>query len=309
MELSSLAGNLPIKEQLSRCRDGEPAHAYLLAGPAGSGRHTLARLLAQAMVCSAPPEARPCGHCPGCKKAAAGIHPDILVHGPAAPEDKPLSVDQVRAIRTDAYIRPNEAPRKVYLLEQADRMNASAQNALLKLLEEGPAYAAFLLLCRNAQALLPTVRSRCETLTLLPVSPQEGEEWLGRRFPQADKQHLRQAALDCQGILGRAVEELAGEDGPRKARREQAAALAVLLEGGGELALLESCLALEKLPREELTPLLEETRSLLVSRLPAAPNPQRSVRAAELLQSLLDAQQLNVGQGQLAGWLCAGVFL
>ena len=85
-------------------------------------------------------------------------------------------MDQVRQLRADAYIRPNEGERKVYLLEGADRMNASAQNAMLKLLEEGPAYAAFLLLAENGGGVLQTVRSRCEELSLTPVPPGEAEE-------------------------------------------------------------------------------------------------------------------------------------
>ena len=79
---------------------------------------------------------------------------------------------------------PNEAPRKVYILENAQELNESAQNALLKLLEEGPAYACFLFLTDNAGAILPTVRSRCELLSLSPVSPAEAESWLLSRYPQ-----------------------------------------------------------------------------------------------------------------------------
>ena len=133
MELTALAGNAQIKAQLAH-REGDLAHAYIVAGPAGSGRHTLAAQMAAALVCSAQPQLRPCGRCSHCRKAAGGIHPDITVI--AGSGGKPITVDQVRALRTDAYVRPNEAERKVYLLERADRMNASAQNAMLKLLEE-----------------------------------------------------------------------------------------------------------------------------------------------------------------------------
>ena len=169
MELSRLAGNAPLKRQLSleTARRGL-GHAYILSGPAGSGRHTLAGLLAAALVCTGGGEA-PCLSCSGCKKALGNIHPDVIRAGGAGDE---LNVARVRAIRSDAYIRPNEAPRKVYILENAQDMNPSSQNALLKLLEEGPAYAAFLLLTDNAAALLATVRSRCQVLTL---SLQEGQ--------------------------------------------------------------------------------------------------------------------------------------
>ena len=183
MELSPLAGNRALKTQLSQQEEGRGlSHAYILSGPAGSGKHTLARLLCGAMLCTAPAQRRPCGHCGPCKKVFAGIHPDVaVIAGPA--DGKPITVDQVRQLRADAYIRPNEGERKVYLLEGADRMNASAQNAMLKLLEEGPAYAAFLLLAENGGGVLQTVRSRCEELSLTPVPPGEAEEWLRARFP------------------------------------------------------------------------------------------------------------------------------
>ena len=137
MELSALAGNAHVKAVLSQQEGGRGlSHAYILSGPAGSGRHTLARLLCGAMLCTASSGERPCGRCAPCRKVSSGVHPDVtVISGPG--EGKPITVDQVRALRSDAYIRPNEGERKIYLLEQADRMNQSAQNAMLKLLEEG----------------------------------------------------------------------------------------------------------------------------------------------------------------------------
>ena len=136
MELSALAGNAHVKAVLSQQEGGRGlSHAYILSGPAGSGRHTLARLLCGAMLCAASGGERPCGRCAPCRKVFSGVHPDVaVISGPR--EGKPITVDQVRALRSDAYIRPNEGERKIYLLEQADRMNQSAQNAMLKLLEE-----------------------------------------------------------------------------------------------------------------------------------------------------------------------------
>ena len=160
MNLKGLAGNAPLKRQLEleTARRGL-SHAYILSGPPGSGKRTLAGLLAAALVCSEQGGGLPCLACPNCRKAMAGIHPDIVRTGD---DGKDITVAQIRALRADAYIRPNEAACKVYILENAQTMNDSAQNAMLKLLEEGPPYAAFLLLTDNAAALLPTVRSRCE---------------------------------------------------------------------------------------------------------------------------------------------------
>ena len=264
MDLSALKGNERLKDQLVRQERGRGlSHAYILSGPAGSGRHTLAGQLAAAMLCTGSGE-KPCGRCADCLKTAKGIHPDVsVITGPEA--GKPIAVDQVRALRADAYIRPNEGIRKVYLLEGADRMNAPAQNAMLKLLEEGPLYAAFLLIAGNAGGLLQTVRSRCEELTLLPDGERE-------------------------------------DTGLELVKR-----LADALEHAGELELLEAAMTLEG-KREELSLFLSALESELGSRAARGGERRRLLRAAELVKQLRGAAQLNVNAGQLAGWLCAGMF-
>ena len=308
MEFSGLAGNSRIKDQLSRREERSGlSHAYLLSGPAGSGRHTLARLLAAAMECAAPPGRRPCGSCPQCRKVFSDIHPDVAVlSGPG--EGKPITVDQIRALRADAHIRPNEGARKVYLLEGADLLNASAQNAMLKLLEEGPKYAAFLLIAENPGALLQTVRSRCEALPLAPVPMGECVEWLRSHFPGKTEEELRRAAENSQGVLGRAAAALEGASEEEKARAAQAGQLADALESGSESALFEASMVLEKGGREELSRLLDALEAELAGRMPGSPDRRRLFRAVELVKTLRGAAQLNANPGQLAGWLCAGMF-
>ncbi len=140
------------------------SHAYLLAGGSGDSRAALARRLTAAYLCEGPGDV-PCGVCRACRKVAADTHPDVSRTAPA-PDKREITVDQIRALRSGAYIRPNEGKRKVYLIDPADAMNPAAQSALLKVLEEGPAYAAFLLLADQPGKLLDTVRSRCELLSL-----------------------------------------------------------------------------------------------------------------------------------------------
>lgn len=159
-----------------RARTGTLAHAYILCAEAVETLRDAARLLAAAMVCQG--DAPPCGVCKSCRKAVKGIHPDVITVAPE--EGKELTVEQVRRLRQDAYIRPNEARRKVYILENAHKMNQSAQNAFLKVLEDGPAYAAFLLLTPMPDALLPTVRSRCE-LVRWAAGPRESDPELERK--------------------------------------------------------------------------------------------------------------------------------
>ena len=149
------------------------SHAYLIAGGSGESRRALIQKLTAAYLCEG--ENPPCGRCRPCRKVSAGVHPDVSRTAPA-PAKKEIAVDQIRALRADAYIRPNEGRRKVYVITPADAMNPAAQNALLKVLEEGPGYAAFLLDAAQPGRLLDTVLSRCELLSLPPeeerVSPE-----------------------------------------------------------------------------------------------------------------------------------------
>lgn len=266
MPLTSLAGNRALKEQLlPRLSGGNLGHALILSGPAGSGKHALTAILSRAMVCDSA-GTKPCGICPACKKALAGIHPDIITVRPE-PEKKAISVDQIREMRADAHIRPNEAPRKVYVLELADQMNDSAQNAMLKLLEEGPAYAAFLLIAENPGGLLTTVRSRCETLSLIGQDggpTKEDQELIGLAHTLSD-----------------------------------------LWLAGSERELMEHCARMEKWERQQFVDLTRHMTNRLTAQLTTATDRRRVLRGIQLLDQLRQAAALNVCSGSLAGWLCA----
>lgn len=326
MNLSQLAGNAPLKRQLEleTARRGL-SHAYILSGQRGSGRHTLARLLCAALVCTGAGE-RPCRNCTPCRKVRQGIHPDVRWVGD---DGKDITVGQVRALRSDAYIRPNEAQRKVYVIENAQTMNASAQNAMLKLLEEGPAYAAFLLLTDNAAALLPTVRSRCEVLALSPVTQEQALSWLREAYPDRPAAQLQALAGRCEGLLGRAVAELEGVQAEDEAVTDTALALLERFAQRDERGLLELCVGLEKWDRDKLCALLEESVQLLrcalccavgrtdetdarrqaAARQAAGARSARELTAAvDKLERLRTACGFYVGAGHLAGWMAAALF-
>lgn len=306
MNLSMLAGNNQIKQQLSQQANGRGlSHAYIISGPRGSGRHTLSGVLAAALVCQGEEE-KPCGRCSACKKAVGGIHPDITTI--SGGEGKSIAVDQIRALRTDAYIRPNEAQKKVYLLERADQMNQSAQNAMLKLLEEGPAYAVFLLLAENSGGLLETVRSRCESLVMRPLTPAECMTWLCKIYPEQNHSVLERAAMDCQGILGRAMERVEGTGGASEQTRADAVRLAQVLEQGDEFTVFETAMSLEKLSRDDLAAVLERAVEEITFRLPGSNRKHRLLKAVVLLRKLRGAIEVNANAGQITGWLCAGMW-
>lgn len=174
--LDGFTGSPDVQKSLSLAFGEERfPHAVLLEGGPGSGTDSLSAILAQAAVCLAP-ESRPCGRCSGCLKAQAGSHPDIVtLDGDKNPRAFP--VDAVREIRSGAYVKPNEAPRRVYRLLGVQNMSEISQNALLKILEEPPDNVLFLLTAVSAAALLPTVRSRVQIFTLEDGAPgTEGAE-------------------------------------------------------------------------------------------------------------------------------------
>ena len=163
-------------------------HALLLTGE-GDLTET-ARYAAAAYECAAAGE-RPCLRCDHCRKVLSDVHPDVRFV--RDDEHRFLSLELVREVRSDAYIIPNEGQRKVYVFEDCSRLDGRAQNILLKVVEEGPPYAAFLFLSESASAMLPTLRSRCVEMRVQtaakPLSPSPLAEEFCRRVAE-DKRQL-----------------------------------------------------------------------------------------------------------------------
>lgn len=166
---------------ISNIRRGVSQHAYIFEGERGAGSMEAAHLFAASLICEKQ-EVAPCGSCNSCILAKAGNHPDI--HTVTPPKDKKnILVDQIRELLKDAYKKPYENEKKVYIVEYGDDMNEQAQNAFLKLLEEPPQYAVFVILAENTESLLLTVRSRCELIKFPPVSKDRIKEILEKSYP------------------------------------------------------------------------------------------------------------------------------
>ena len=201
--------NKEVLNRLSQLlQGGRFPHALILEGGAGQEKTEAALFLARAAVCTGEP--KPCGRCPGCRKALASSHPDIYVAG-GGTAARSFHVEAIRFIRSDAYIKPNEAPRKVYVLLEAQTMSEQAQNALLKTIEEPPAYGVILLLAESVQSFLPTVRSRCVLLRLLPLPEEKVRKILTGRYG-VEESTARACAALCGGSVGQALRLARSED-------------------------------------------------------------------------------------------------
>lgn len=199
--LSSLQTTQPRAVAVLRAAvsNGRLHHAYLLAGPAEAGAKSLAQAVAAALVCKAPVAGDGCLECSACRKLFSGNHPDVVSISPD--EKGAISIDTVRELSRRLSLRSTEAARKVVLFAQADAMAAPAQNALLKTLEEPPGPTCFLLTTARPRTLLPTIRSRCQTLRLAP--PEKLGAW----------QALAQAGITAE--LARPLAALVGSDSSR----------------------------------------------------------------------------------------------
>ena len=175
MDLTVFAQTNTAQRLREAAARGTLSHALIFSGP--GERTAAARYAAAAMECTAGGE-RPCLACPDCRKVMRGIHPDVVFVRDE--EHAEISVDVVRRARADAFIRPNEGARKIYIFEDCSLLTEKDQNVLLKTVEEGPAYAAFVFFTENAAALLQTIRSRCVEVKTAPVQQDEGAD-----LPQA----------------------------------------------------------------------------------------------------------------------------
>lgn len=164
-----IVGQEQLKEHLQNAiAMNKVSHAYIINGERNAGKEFIARVFAMALQCEKK-EAEPCGECHSCKQALSNNQPDIIYISHEKPNT--IGVEDIRAqINNDIVIKPYSSPRKIYIVNEGEKMTPQAQNALLKTLEEPPEYAVIVILTTNVEALLPTVLSRCVVLNMKPVS-------------------------------------------------------------------------------------------------------------------------------------------
>ena len=246
MNFSTLLGNEPIKQQFSDMLSANRMpHALILEGAQGSGKGTLAQLLARAMVCRAEDGEKPCGLCLPCQKVEGGFHPDV-VEISGGNTAKSFHIDEVRWVRSDAHIRPNEADRKVYILKKVHNMSDGAQNALLKILEEPPPYVFFILTCESGATLLPTILSRAPIFAMGAVAEEDAAAFLKARFPEETEEALRRAAALSDGNVGRMIEGVSGDAFREAADLSDSVARAVTAQKELDLLVLTAPLQKDK---------------------------------------------------------------
>ena len=237
MAFSDLLGQKELKERTATLiRNGRLSHAYIFSGPSGIGKRTFAREFAKEAACASPVDGRSCGKCKACILAASGNNTDIRII--ASPDGKGPGVDTVRREICDDVARaPLFSSRKIYVIENGDGMNDSAQNALLKTLEEPPSYVMILILCGSVLPLLETIRSRSVVFELERYS--DGEiieayerlksryEAEGKEFFEKDRELL---VAYADGIIGR-IEDICAGDAINETRKSILKGLSGIFSG------------------------------------------------------------------------------
>lgn len=208
---NDVIGQTQLTENLKNAlKYSKISHAYLIQGEKLSGKMMIANLFARALQCESTEGGKPCNRCRSCRQAINGNHPDILY----VEHDKPnvISVDNIRQqINGDIVIKPYSGPYKIYIMDEAEKMNVQAQNALLKTLEEPPKYAVMFLLATRAEALLPTILSRCVVLNIKPVPDDMIKNYLMRKIEIPDYRASVCASF-ARGNVGRAIELASNEE-------------------------------------------------------------------------------------------------
>lgn len=205
-----IIGHDRVKEHLQKAIEyHKVSHAYILSGEEGMGRKTLAKAFAMTLLCERS-DKEPCMECHACKQILSGNHPDVLW----VTHEKPSSigVDDIRTQINDTIsIKPYSSSYKLYLVDEAEKMTVQAQNALLKTIEEPPAYAVIVLMTTNQETFLPTILSRCIQLKLRPLKNYVVSDYLMKTLGVPEEKANIYAAF-ARGNLGKAIQISTSEE-------------------------------------------------------------------------------------------------
>ncbi len=173
-----IVGQEHLREHLENAiRMDRVSHAYIINGEKNAGKEFIAKTFSMALQCENRQGTEPCGECHSCRQALSGNHPDIIFISHEKPGT--IGVDDIRRqINNDVAIKPYKGPRKIYIMNEGEKMTVQAQNALLKTLEEPPEYAVVLILTANVDSLLPTILSRCVVLNMKPAGDAQIKKFL-----------------------------------------------------------------------------------------------------------------------------------
>lgn len=265
---------------------GRFPQTILLTGETGSGKTALASRLAAALLCTGDAP-RPCGVCGACRKLAHDAHPDLTILDEG---DADIKVDRARALRSEIAVRPNDGDRRVVIVKNAHHLNPSAQNALLKTLEEPPPYAFFILMSGKPGLLLPTILSRCTKYELAPAADADEPD-----------EALLALAKPIVGALGMGdeISLLRASMALEKQARPTQRALLLLLR----TALRDALFASNGLSGRLLPALSGETAALA-----RAVSAERLLRLSGFLVTLSDRLDVNAAAAATSTALTAGAF-
>jgi DNA polymerase-3 subunit delta' len=200
MTFSQIIGQAKALNLLRRAMAGRRlAHGYLFTGPEGVGKATTARALAATLLCAEKGEGPPCGHCSGCKKLAAGSHPDFLQ---IKPDGASIKINQIRELKKALSFPPFEQGMRVAVIEDAQTMGREAANSLLKILEEPPPDNLLLLIASDAEPLLDTIVSRCQVIPFAALTEEQAVQVIRRSHPQFSLDEARTMATLTGGCPG-----------------------------------------------------------------------------------------------------------
>lgn len=219
-----------LRELIAGIQNNTAVHAYLFAGPAGLLKRETARYFAAALLCDGD-GTPPCGSCDNCVQSAGSNNPDLIAKSlKDLTTKKSIGVDEIREIIADVYTRPFKASKKVYIIEDGEALTVGAQNALLKVLEEPPAYAVFILCTSEADKILPTIRSRSRIIRFQPKSENEIRLYVKENYPHMQSQADFIVSF-CGGITGK-VDLLCQNEDFAQMRQKMFNAAAILLRSG-----------------------------------------------------------------------------